>query len=343
MSVTPPDTVTILTKLPVWSVDWLRPRARERARLLRYWLTQLGRRAAREERQSGPLTVERNLLAGLGRIGEPYRLNPPVWAITSSVGVLRSAAALRWAIAGKNRGCIQRLVAGPNLVITPREDGGILTAPEIDWILTPSAWVSRMYESICPALTGRIVEWAVGVDQDFWHPVEQKASEEARDFLIYRKLQPDNMSVVEGVIEELQRRNLSYEVVPYGGYAPSEYRSLLQASRAMVFLSESETQGLALFEAWACDVPSLVWDRGRWQHPAGTHEWTGASSAPYLTAACGLAFKDADDLPRKLDAFLNCCDSYAPREFILAGYTLAHSASNYLKLFAHKGPQEQGR
>ncbi|MBC8492197.1 MAG: glycosyltransferase [Chloroflexi bacterium] len=282
----------------------------------------------------GPTAVRVGLLKGLDRIRQPYRLNPPAWQVTPYVGVLSNIEALRWATAAKRSGRIQRLVAGPNLVVTPDEHDGILTAPEIDCIMTPSAWVSRLYESTCPSLARRTVEWAVGVDQSFWCPSGQGGNGDRCDFLIYQKIQqPHNMPVMESVIEELRRRNLSYHVLAYGRYTPSEYRSLLHKSRAMIFLSESESQGIALFEAWACDVPTLVWDRGYWHQLNGPHSWSGASSAPYLRAACGLKFATVAEFPSRLSEFWARLDSFHPREHILQNYTLAHGARNYLKAF----------
>ena len=324
------NTITILTEAPSWSANWLGPWPRVPARLVRHFMSQLRRRQDRAQRQTGPLSVKQNLVAGLERIGQPYHLNPPEWAVTPYVGVLTNVAALRWAIAAKRTGHIQRLVAGPNLVVLPDEHDGILTAQEIDCVVTPSAWVSRLYESICPSLAGHTVEWAVGVDQDFWRPSEQSDNEDVCDFLICQKIQqPHNMPVVESVIGELRRRNLSCHVLAYGGYTPSEYRSLLHRSRAMIFFSESESQGIALFEAWSCGVPTLIWDRQRWE--SGSHVFA-ASSAPYLRPTCGLSFQDASSFSRRLDEFLDRMPTFSPRRMILESFTLELSAQAYVRL-----------
>jgi hypothetical protein len=279
---------------------------------------------------SGPLTVESNLLRGLERIGQPYRLNPPERAVTPHVGILRDIAALRWAIEAKRRGRIERLIAGPNLVVLPDEFDGILAAPEIDCVVTPSAWVSRVYESVRPSLVGRIAEWVVGVDQGFWHPSALAYDGQQRGLLVYQKIrQLRNMAIVESVTEEMQRRGLSFQVLAYGKYTPSQYRSLLQKSRAMIFLSESESQGIALFEAWACDVPTLVWNRKTWESGSRTF---AASSAPYLCAACGLDFQTASSFSVRLDDFLDRMPMFNPRRVILESFTLESSARVYARL-----------
>jgi len=325
--------ITILTDIPNSLVGWARQRVWGVLRWVRaassggsFWIF--------ERRIDGPAAVQINLLRGFRRIGQPYRCNPPASLVTPYVGVLSNVAALRWAIQAKRSGRIQRLIAGPNLVVLPNEHDGILTAPEIDCVVTPSAWVSRLYESTCPSLVGRTVEWAVGVDQNFWCPSGQGDNGDRCDFLIYQKiLQLRNMPLVERVMAELQRRGLSYHVLAYGEYTPPQYRSLLHKSRAMIFLSESESQGIALFEAWSCDVPTLIWDPGCWHQLNGPHSWSGASSAPYLTAACGLKFATLPEFPARLSEFWTRLDSFHPREYILQNHTLAHGARNYLKAF----------
>ena len=52
-----------------------------------------------------------------------------------------------------------------------------------------------------------------------------------------------------------------------------------------VFMSRSESQGLALAEAWAMDVPTLVW-----QSPPGEpgSVFSLSDPAPYLTSDTGV-------------------------------------------------------
>lgn len=278
----------------------------------------------------GPVSVERNLLKGLGQIGQPYRLNPPAEEFTPYVGVLSGIEALKRTIGMKRRGEVEWLVAGPNLVISPDQYDRLLESVEIDRVVVPCDWTKDFYGHTSPSIKSRLHVWPSGVDATYWTPDSRQDT--ALDFLIY--LKADNRALLTTLLELLDRNRLTHHTIEYGRYLPSDYRALLRSSRFMAFLSESESQGIALFEAWSCDVPTLVRDRGYWRYPDGMYEWIGASSAPYLTATCGLSFKDADDLPGKLDGFLDRAHSYAPREFILASHTLAHSASDYAKVFS---------
>jgi hypothetical protein len=103
-------------------------------------------------------------------------------------------------------------------------------------------------------------------------------------------------------------------------FSPADYRQLLDRSTVAVFLSTFETQGLALAEAWAMDVPTLVWD------PQGVAEWRGRrfqsrSSAPYLTPATGRSWRGIDELGTALSETLANRSAFQPRAWVLANMT----------------------
>ena len=65
-------------------------------------------------------------------------------------------------------------------------------------------------------------------------------------------------------------------------------------ARAMIFLCEHETQGIAYQQALSCGVPILAWDRGgHWQDPACFPPWSmgnPVTSVPYWDERCGRTF-----------------------------------------------------
>ena len=281
----------------------------------------------------GPDVVCLNLLEGLERIGQPRLSNPPELLVTGRVGVLAGAtSALPWAIEAKRAGRVRQLVAGPNLVVLPDELDGILASREIDRVITPSRWVTDIYVGLSPSLAGRIAEWPVGVDVDYWSPMIPQEGP-AVDFLLYDKiLEAQNRSMADRVRAVLDARAMTHVSIEYGTYAPAQYRNLLRRARAMIYLTESESQGVSLFEAWSCDIPVLAWDRQFFQW--GERRFP-ASSSPYLTQRCGARFKSVGDLDGTLTAFVERLDrgAFSPREFVLQGHTLEESARGYLAMF----------
>ena len=314
------DAFTVLTQDPTET------RARQ-------WWRRL--RALRPAQPGGASVVQTNLLQGLREIGQPFRWNPHPARVTPHVGVLTNVRALRWAIAAKRAGTITRLVAGPNLVVTPLDEARILCAPEIDRVLTPSRWVSDFYRALVPELAGKLAEWPIGVDPAYWSPAEPRVPRD--DFLVYQKLEPHDAALAERVAAELERQHLRYRRVIYGAYTPHAYRAALRSCRALIFLSASESQGIALFEAWACDVPVLAWDRGT--RVIANHT-VACSSAPYLTPATGTTFNDTDDLGRAIETFCQRTPQFSPRASILAQFTLAHSARAYARELRGATPHE---
>ncbi len=321
--------LTILTKAPKWSFIQITHGAKI---FVKSMIKTILRQTSPLKDMGGPISVEQNLLNGLKRIDQPYRVNPPASDVTPYVGILRSIQAIRWAIKMKRRGKIERLTVGPNVVVTPDEHNRFIESPLIDLVIVPSNWVKNLFCFISPSLKPRIQVWAAGVDEEYWKPKTKKSQNAEIDFLVYLKTAPT--PILTTLLKELKKNRLTYHILRYGYYTKEEYRSLLNKSRYMAYLSEQETQGMALFEAWACDVPTLVWDRRywKWKNENRINEWTGASSAPYLTDECGLSFKNEHEIHDKLTEFLQKSMNYTPRKFILNDYTLAHTAREYLSI-----------
>src|SRR4029077_7913349 len=111
----------------------------------------------------------------------------------------------------------------------------------------------------------------------------------------------------------------------------AEYRTLLDQAAIGVFLSAFETQGIALAEAWAMDVPTLVWDpRGeaQWRR----HTFTSRASAPYLTPAPGRLWRTLDELEPALRAAMADRAGFQPRRWVLAHMTDAICSAALLEI-----------
>ena len=80
----------------------------------------------------------------------------------------------------------------------------------------------------------------------------------------------------------------------------------------MIYLSVSESQGLAMFEAWARNVSTLVWEKGEYEGDGKSI--SGKISAPYLTDQVGLAFSSVEDFSRQLEVFLKF--GFNPRKYV---------------------------
>lgn len=268
----------------------------------------------------GPAAVERSLLKGLKELGQEFVLNQPPEDRGGTACVLSGAAALHWAIGQKKFGFFRRLVAGPNISVTPFDFGGLVLAPEIDAYVVPAQWSVDWWSSLRPELSNKLKVWPAGVEDRGLH------YNPAGQVLVFQKNAPANL--LQAVTGELTKLNLPFQVIYYGKYELGDYINCLSKARLMVYLSQSESQGLALHEAWMSGVPTLVWNEGVLKYK--NYEWQDRKiSAPYLTTDCGLFFKDAADFPQVLSEALVNFSGFSPRKYSLENFTDALSAKKY--------------
>ncbi len=126
-------------------------------------------------------------------------------------------------------------------------------------------------EAMCAPYWGdRVRAWPVGIDTDRWTPRPGGTAD--FDVLVYDKIRWEHaryeQELLDPILSALASRGLSVGRIRYGSYLEEDFTSLVQRSRAMIFLCEHETQGLAYQQALSCNVPILAWDRGGyWRDP----------------------------------------------------------------------------
>jgi len=273
-------------------------------------------------RYGGPQAVLESLIRGFDILNIDYQLNPKTKDILDTVCVISGVDTLRWTIKAKKQGKIKKIIAGPNIIITPEDADGILLNEAIDLVIVPSQWIKDFYSSFKPGFDGKIRTWLAGVR------IYPESKEKREGCLIYKK--SVRKELFDFIIQYLESQNINYKVIKYGKYKKKRYFESLNKTKFAIFLSESESQGLALQEAWARNIPTLVWNRGYWQYKQ--YKWQGSSSAPYLSKECGMFFRGKDDFMDKLNIFIRNLPNFRPRKYSLANFTDKISAQNYLKI-----------
>lgn len=230
---------------------------------------------------SGPNAVEESLLRGLKELKVPFvrnqRANVDVAVVLSGVDVLGDI------IAAKKTGSIQKLIAGPNVVGDPNDHRGIMLDEAIDVVLVPSQWVADVWLRQAPRLANKLKVWPAGVSMS-------EPSTRAGQPIIYDKL--GDIELVKAIKQEL---GLPTQTFSYGSFRLADYFSALTTAPYLIYLSRSESQGLALHEAWAHDVPTLVNESSIWQ--SGNFSWQASQiNCPYLTPELGVVFRKTSEL-----------------------------------------------
>lgn len=286
-----------------------------------------------KHRPGGVDKVFINLCKGLDKLGVSYEVNLPFKQLQSEdlVGVL-----------GRGKHCLKGynknnpIVAGIGLMTHPSQWSDLCEQYPVTQYLQHSKWANEVYK---PFFGDRCKIWATGIDTDRWQPND--TSSKSIDFLIYNKIrwnyETDYAKMVSSIRQSLGSKGLSFQELRYGFYQPEEYQEALNRCRAMIFLCEHESQGIAYQECLSSNIPVLAWDNGRCLDP-NRFEWgqpeIPATSVPYWDERCGVKFQDAEEFELKLSQFLDLLDSnrFTPREYILENLTLEQCAQNYLNI-----------
>jgi len=284
----------------------------------------------------GLAKVTTNLGLGLSQIGQPFVLHsqPDLPPAGSLVGILHGPHDQVRRVAGSTR-----CVTGVGVLDFPDQWPTMFADTQAVFHLQACQWAADYYR---PYFGDHLRIWPVGIETERHRPRPDVTKE--FDFLVYDKLrwpaehpEPD---LLERTLAEIKRRNLKHMVIGYGRYPKgreNSYHALLARSRAVLFLCENETQGLAYNEALSMDIPLLAWDPGRWLDPNRHQHGLSncpATSVPYFDGRCGEKFADLAHLPSTLDLFLERQRSgcYRPREFVLENFDLGQCAQKYVRL-----------
>lgn len=287
--------------------------------------------------------VTQNLCLGLDRLNVPWQLHhradlppgdDPVGILHGPLDAVRHVASSR------------RCITGVGVLDFPDQWPTLFEDTRAAFHLQACEWAAAYYR---PYFGERLRIWPVGIDTEACAP--QPAVPKEFDLLVYDKIrwpaEHPEPNLREHVLAELDRRGISYLEIGYGRYPrgrENSYHALLSRSRAMLFLCENETQGIACQEALAMNVPVLAWNPRRWLDPnRHAHGLSAhpASTIPYWDARCGDEFAGLSAFPDALSRFMDTLAAglYSPRDYILENLTLERCARHYLDLLAEAARQ----
>jgi len=274
--------------------------------------------------------VTRSLLDGLKKLKVSFEHNPIFVKHTFDLCLVPcSPEVVLQAINLKRRGLIKKLLVGPNISVRSNEHNSLLARSEVDICLVPSDWVKRAYIEDEPSLKKRISVWYAGVDEKFWSPTKLNKPKDSKKILIYCKT--DNLALCNKIKILVARCGFIPIKIIYGEYEKKAYRRLLSDCRFSIFLSPSESQGLALAESWSMNVPSLVL-RAKRNIMISGKLYTDVSSAPYLNKNVGEFWNDINNLT----ILLKSDRKYYPRRWILNNMTDEISINKLRKICEDK-------
>jgi hypothetical protein len=287
------------------------------------------------DRPGGQQRVFINLCAGLRRLGQPYRVNDYRYAQRhpdEPVGIVGKPFVLD-KLAWKNP-----IVFGASTFSHPVDDPNLMTRLPVRKMLVPGEWVRQM---CAPYYGDAVAVWPVGIDTDLWCP--QPEVHKDVDVLVYDKIRWNKTelaaTITDVAMSALERRGLNVHIIRYGHYEEDDFHRVLSRARAMLFLCEHETQGIAYQQALSSGVPIYAWDRGGvWADPAYYPDkvsFAPVTSVPYWDDRCGLRFAGIGQFLDEFELFWHAVErgAYHPRAYILEHLTLEQCAQQYIALF----------
>ncbi|MEE9355856.1 MAG: hypothetical protein V3U75_09745 [Methylococcaceae bacterium] len=294
------------------------------------------RRLIRGKRRiGGQEMVFLNLLAGLSRLGIPYRVNDYHYACkhpNELVGIIGKPHVLfknDWQ---------NPVLFGASVFSHPFNYPDLFNKYPVKVILVPGPWIADMFR---PYYGDKVQVWPVGIDTEYWST--QKLTDYSK-VLVYDKIRWNRnereLDLFNPIIAELQRSNIDYEVLRYGFYDPSQLKNVVQDIDAAIFICEHETQGLAYQQILSSDIPIFAWDHGgMWIDPEFYPDFVKyqpVTSVPYFDDRCGMIFKDAKSFKEDFSIFWSNVKSahFQPREYILENLTLEKCAEEYLRIYS---------
>lgn len=232
--------------------------------------------------------------------------------------------ALRDTLPMRRAGIIKKLIAGPLICFqTVDEHDGIIGDASIDCYIVASEWVKREYTAeaakyglnirniqVCPA----------GVDQCIWAPLNLKEDKTiCSRVMLYVKGEGNKVSA--DTLNSLAQSGFDVRVLKAGSHVPTDYKNMLEWCDFAVILGGSETQGLALTQAWSMNRPTLVYE-------SESVIARGRDAAPYITPQTGMKWHDVEELREGLAALRNC----TPRRWVLENQTNEAAFRQFLSI-----------
>ena len=229
---------------------------------------------------------------------------------------------------------------GPSLFDHPSAAPDLFANPRFRKYLTLGPWMQDMFaeaygEDRCRA-------WFAGIDTEAWP--DMSAQPKSVDLLVYDKIRWNRDTLVpallDPILEQIRARGLTAEVIRYKFYDHASYTAALARSRAMVFVCENETQGLAYQEAMSANLPVLAWDNGFWLDPQWrkfSETMIPASSVPFFAPECGERFQGIGEFGAALDRFVPMIPHYTPRAYVQRELSFAASAQRYAEAYLSCG------
>lgn len=157
-----------------------------------------------------------------------------------------------------------------------------------------------------------------------------KARRDSRCLIYYKGRNVDELDIIT---KALKKRNVKFQVFEYGKYKNSNLLKSALDSKFGIILGRTESQGIAINELMATNLPLLVLDSTINHFEGDVFEGT---SIPYWDKSCGEVISQMSELEKKLDILIKNIelDKYTSNTFIKENLSYEAMSSNLEGIFS---------
>jgi hypothetical protein len=199
--------------------------------------------------------------------------------------------------------------------------------------IQPSVWAVQVWKNQGAEQFLPIKCFSFPVDTNKFKP--NQPSETRQNIMIYFKSRnPQDLHHIKEFLHHQNRTN--YRVFEYNRrYDENDYLAYLQTCQYGIILDAHESQGFAIEEAMACDVPLLVWNTTSMNQEYGNQNPDiPCTTIPYWAPTCGEFFHQAAEFIPTFQIFQSKLvnNQYNPRQYILDNLSTEKCAERFIEL-----------
>jgi hypothetical protein len=226
----------------------------------------------------------------------------------------------------------KKFIFGPHFSVFPNHHQLQSLHTKNSIYIHPSEWAAQVWRNMGAEQFLPIKSFPFTVDTTKFN--SNSSNERTEVFLYNKQRNPEELNFLTTFLNE---QNIKYRLFDYStGYKEAEYIDTLKKSKYGIWLGRHESQGFALEEALACDVPLLVWNAQTMNQENGSnYQPIPCTSIPYWDSRCGEYFHSAAELPTTFQTFqskLKITNTYQPRQYILENLSLKKCAERFMEL-----------
>jgi hypothetical protein len=223
-----------------------------------------------------------------------------------------------------------KFLFGPHFSVVPYKQHMDVIQGNNSIYIQPSEWAKNAWQFHPYCQRIRIETLPFGVDINRFNEIKP-ISQRTKIFIYFKRRLANELVMINNFLKNNGYEPKIFDYVKK--YDENEYINYLHESKFGVWLGAHESQGFALQEALACNVPLLVWNVTSMNQESGSHFGDiEASTIPYWSDYCGENFTNIFELPTKYDKFIQNIDNYKPRDYIVNNLSINKCSEKFIEL-----------